>query len=164
MVRLVTTATNRPKNTPHVLQQLHGVRNGKKLKIKARKKITETQHVAPVRVTKLASPAMASILSREFSPYTPYEDLPERLQRAMQKLQRCKDSVNDQARRVVNVDVSEWQKADARAALSAAELAKAAKRAADLEAFTSARRSQQERKELRRNGNGAGASEATAPA
>ena len=53
-------------------------------------------------------------------PYTPYEDLPAKLQKEMQKLQKCKDRVIIQARRVVDVAVTEWQEADARAELTAA--------------------------------------------
>ena len=55
-------------------------------------------------------------------PYTPYEDLPEILQRELQKLQRYKDRVTIQARLVVDVAVSEWRKAHARAARTAAAL------------------------------------------
>ena len=55
-------------------------------------------------------------------PYTPYEDLPATLQKEMQKLQRCKDRVNTQARKVVEVAVTEWQEADARAERTAAAL------------------------------------------
>ena len=56
-------------------------------------------------------------------PYTPYNDLPERLRKKMQRLQRCKDTVNTQVRRVIDVAVSEWQKADNRVAASAAIIA-----------------------------------------
>ena len=55
-------------------------------------------------------------------PYTPYEDLPAKLRKEMQKLQECKDRVIIQARRVVDVAVTEWQEADARAELTAAAL------------------------------------------
>ena len=45
-------------------------------------------------------------------PYTPFEDLPEKLRREMQLLQHYKDIVNTQAARVAEVAVSEWRKAD----------------------------------------------------
>ena len=54
--------------------------------------------------------------------YTPYEDLPAKLQKEMQKLQQCKDRVIIQARRVVDVAITEWQEANARAELTAAAL------------------------------------------
>ena len=57
-------------------------------------------------------------------PYTPYEDLPERLRKAMQKLQHYKNIVNSQVRRVVDVAVAEWQEADRRGSASAAKAAR----------------------------------------
>lgn len=56
------------------------------------------------------------------SPYTPYDDLPAKLQKEMQKLQQCKNSVITQARKVVEVATAEWQKAGAQAELTAATL------------------------------------------
>ena len=91
--------------------------------------------MAPVRIHKQASPMMASNTSLSPSQCMPYEELPERLQKVMQKLKRYKDSVNNQACRVVDIAVSEWQKAEARAALTAAKLAKEAQKAAELGAF-----------------------------
>ena len=55
-------------------------------------------------------------------PYTPYEDLPAKLRKEMQKLQYCKDRVSTQARKVVDVAITEWQEADARAERTAAAL------------------------------------------
>ena len=55
-------------------------------------------------------------------PYTPYKDLPAKLRKEMQKLQECKDRVIIQARRVVDVAVTEWQEAEARAERTAAAL------------------------------------------
>jgi hypothetical protein len=49
-------------------------------------------------------------------PYTPYKDLPDELRKEMQLLQHYKDRVNIEARKVVDVAVTEWQKANARAA------------------------------------------------
>ena len=79
---------------------------------------------------------MANIPSTEGGPpqYRPYEALPERLYSVMQKLQWYKDKVTERARCVVDTAVLEWQKADARAASSAAAFAKEAQRTADQEA------------------------------
>ena len=52
--------------------------------------------------------------------YTPYDDLPGRLREAIQLLQHYKNTVSMQARRVVDVAVTEWLKADERVAASAA--------------------------------------------
>ena len=49
-------------------------------------------------------------------PYTPYDDLPEKLRKEMQLLQHYKDCVNIQARKVVDVAITEWQEADAQVA------------------------------------------------
>ena len=55
-------------------------------------------------------------------PYTPYDDLPGKLQREMQLLQHYKDRrVNKQALRVVDVAVPGWLKADKRVAVQTAE-------------------------------------------
>ena len=56
------------------------------------------------------------------APYTPYDDLPDKLRKEMQLLQHLKDRVNIQARKVVDVAVTEWQEADARADRTAAAL------------------------------------------
>ena len=50
------------------------------------------------------------------TPYTPYDDLPEKLRKEMQLLQHYKDCVNIQARKVVDVAITEWQEADAQVA------------------------------------------------
>ena len=66
-------------------------------------------------------------------PYTPYEDLPDNLRKEMQKLQQYKDRVNGQARKVVDVVITKWQRADARAARSAAALRLVREQASDSE-------------------------------
>ena len=91
-------------------------------------------------------------------PYTSYEDLPAKLRKEMQKLQYCKDRVSTQARKVVDVAITEWQEADTRAERTAAALRLVrdltndckehpgavcegeAEKAAYLEAFTSPRK------------------------
>ena len=55
--------------------------------------------------------------------YTPCDDLPERLCKAMRRLQRCTDTVNTQVHRAIDVAVSEWQKAEGRVVASAAKTA-----------------------------------------
>ena len=64
-------------------------------------------------------------------PYTPYDDLPEKLRKEMQLLQHYKDRVNTQAIRVVDVAVSEWLKADRRVAASTAARSQEEQRAND---------------------------------
>ena len=54
------------------------------------------------------------------TPYTPYNDLPEKLQLEMQRLQHYKDRVNKQALWVVDVALSEWRKAEKKVAVQAA--------------------------------------------
>ena len=54
------------------------------------------------------------------TPYTPYDDLPEKLQLEMQRLQHYKDRVNKQALWVVDVALSEWRKAEKKVAVQAA--------------------------------------------
>ena len=73
-------------------------------------------------------------------PYTPYEDLPATLQREMQLLQRYKDLVNQQVRRVVDVAVTEWQKADKRVAVQTAAQSREEQQAKDRATCTAATR------------------------
>jgi hypothetical protein len=105
-------------------------------------------------------------------PYTPYADLPAKLQKEMQKLQKCKDRVNIQARKVVEVAVTVWQEADARAERTAAALRLVrnltndceerpgavrkgeAEKAAYIEAFTSPRKQDPGRSEPKRKQKG----------
>ena len=99
------------------------------------------------------------------APYTPYEYLPDRLRKEMQLLQRLKDRVSTQARKVVDVAVTEWQEADARAERTAAALRPVreltsdseeragavregeAEKAAYIEAFTSPRKPSKRKQE-----------------
>ena len=113
-------------------------------------------------------------------PYTPYDDLHERLRKEMHRLQRCKETVNTQVRRVIDVAdvkavevaVTEWLEADARAERTAAALRLVrnltndceerpgavregeAERAAYIEAFTSPRKRDPRRSEPKRKQEG----------
>ena len=77
-------------------------------------------------------------------PYTPFEDLPEKLRREMQLLQYYKDIVNTQAARVANVTVSEWRKAEKRVAASIATRSLDEKRAEDQAAYAASARRRKE--------------------
>ena len=64
-------------------------------------------------------------------PYTPYSELPENPRIEMQLLQRYKDRVTTQAHQVADVALSEWEKADIRAAAHTAAPTQAEQQATD---------------------------------
>ena len=66
-------------------------------------------------------------------PYTPFDDLPERLRVEMQLLQNYKDRVTLQARKAVDIAVTEWREAEIRAANTAAALRQVRELASDRE-------------------------------
>ena len=69
-------------------------------------------------------------------PYTPFDDLPEKLRKEMQLLQQYKDIANAQAAQVVDVAMSEWRKADKQVAALTAEQAREKRRAEDRAAYS----------------------------